>query len=373
MNLINRKMLRDVDLLLVIAAAAAFVYGCVVLYSATYAQPSLTSADPLSIVKKQAVAGLIGLSLALSFMIVGHSILQRAHLLVYAGSVLLLIAVTLVGTRVRGALGWIRVGGFSLQPVEFVKYGIAVALAGHLARKEGPLGIAETVVPLLMAAVPTGIVILQNDLGSALVFIPMVLAMLWAAGADTKVVLGLMAAGLFIAAPLGYFLFLDDYQKARILTFFNPGRDPFGAGYNVIQSVIGIGSGGLLGKGYTGGTQVQLGFVPEHHSDFIFTVIGEELGFIGTAIALLVLMAVIWRCLRIGMATEDRFGNLMCIGISTVMATHVAINVGMSMAIMPCTGIPLPFFSAAGSSVMATLMGLGMAQSVSMRRKKILF
>ncbi|HPU95678.1 MAG TPA: FtsW/RodA/SpoVE family cell cycle protein, partial [Bacillota bacterium] len=247
MNLINRKMLRDVDLLLVIAAAAAFVYGCVVLYSATYAQPSLTSADPLSIVKKQAVAGLIGLSLALSFMIVGHSILQRAHLLVYAGSVLLLIAVTLVGTRVRGALGWIRVGGFSLQPVEFVKYGIAVALAGHLARKEGPLGIAETVVPLLMAAVPTGIVILQNDLGSALVFIPMVLAMLWAAGADTKVVLGLMAAGLFIAAPLGYFLFLDDYQKARILTFFNPGRDPFGAGYNVIQSVIGIGSGGLLG------------------------------------------------------------------------------------------------------------------------------
>ncbi len=373
MNLINRKMIRDLDLMLIVATIVAVAYGCAVLYSATFAQPSLTSSDPFSMVKKQIAAGLIGSALALALMITGHNLLNRTYIFVYAASILVLLGVTLVGVRVRGALGWIRFGGFSLQPVEFVKVGVAIALAGYLSRRSGEVGFGEMIVALAMAAVPTGIVILQNDLGSALVFIPMVIAMLWAAGADTRIIAGLVSAGLFVAAPLGYFVFLDDYQKNRILTFFNPGRDPFGAGYNVIQSVIGIGSGGLLGKGYTGGTQVQLGFVPEHHSDFIFTVIGEELGFIGASLALIVLFVIIWRCLSVGLSTEDRFGNLLCVGISSILMTHVLINVGMGMAMMPCTGIPLPFFSAAGSSLMATIMALGLVQSVSMRRKKILF
>jgi rod shape determining protein RodA len=366
-------MIRDIDGMLLIASVAAFIFGCVMLYSATYAQPSLTSSDPFSIVKKQAIAGGIGIVIGLVAMVVGHNFLAKTYWLVYAGSILLLAAVTFIGIRVRGTYGWVRIGGLSLQPVEFVKIGIAVALAGRISKSEAITGIRDMIVPLVMAAVPTGIVIIQNDLGSALVFIPLVLAMLWAAGADTKLVLGMVGAGLLVLAPLGYFFFLNTYQQERILTFLNPGRDPFGAGYNVIQSVIGIGSGGLFGKGFTAGTQVQLGFVPEHHSDFIFTVVGEELGFIGAALALLIIFTIIWRCLAVGLSTEDRFGNLLGVGIATILLTHVLINVGMGIAIMPCTGIPLPFFSAAGSSVMATILGLSLVQSVSMRRKKILF
>lgn len=366
-------MIKDADAMLVILTLAAFVFGCVMLYSATYSQPQLTGSDPFSAVKKQGIAGAIGLALASFVVLIGHAILRKAYIVVYAGSILMLAAVTVMGVRVRGALGWIRIAGFSLQPVEFVKYGVAIAIAAWLSRREGPIGWQDTIVPLLMAGLPTGIVILQNDLGSALVFIPMVFAMLWTAGADTRLVLGLIAIGFLVVAPVGYFLFLDGYQKARILTFFNPGRDPFGAGYNVIQSVIGIGSGGLTGKGFTAGTQVQLGFVPEHHSDFIFTVIGEELGFIGAAAALVVLFGIIWRTLAVGSSSEDRFGNILCVGIAAILLTHVVVNVGMGIALMPCTGIPLPFFSAAGSSVMATIAGLGLVQSISMRRKKILF
>ncbi len=373
MRLVNRKMLRDIDGLLFLASLAAFIFGCVMLYSATYAQPSLTAADPLAIVKKQAIAGAIGLGIGAVALIMGHGFLKKTHWLVYLGSIALLAAVTVIGVRVRGAYGWVRIGGLSLQPVEFVKIGVAVALAGQISRIDGAIGLKQMILPLAMAAIPTGIVIIQNDLGSALVFIPLVIAMLWAAGADTKLMLGLTGAGLFVAAPIGYFFFLDAYQQERILTFFNPGRDPFGAGYNVIQSVIGIGSGGLLGRGFTQGTQVQLGFVPEHHSDFIFTVIGEELGFIGAAAVLVILFVIIWRCLAVGIASQDRFGNLLGVGMAAILMTHVLVNVGMSIAIMPCTGIPLPYFSAAGSSVMATTLGLALVQSVSMRRKKILF
>ncbi len=373
MSPVNRKMIRDLDGLLLVASIAAFIFGCIVLYSATFAQPSLTGPDPFALVKKQAIAAGIGLVMGISAMALGHNFLKKAYWLVYIASILLLAAVTVIGVRVRGTYGWVRIAGLSLQPVEFVKIGVALALAGRIARSEAITGIKDMIVPLIMAAIPTGIVIIQKDLGSALVFIPLVLAMLWAAGANTKLVLGMVGSGLLVVAPLGYFFFLDTYQQERILTFLNPGRDPYGAGYNVIQSVIGIGSGGLLGKGYAAGTQVQLGFVPEHHSDFIFTVIGEELGFVGAALALAVMFIIIWRCLAVGMSTEDRFGNLLGVGIATILLTHVLINIGMGIAIMPCTGIPLPFFSAGGSSIMATILGLSLVQSVSMRRKKILF
>jgi rod shape determining protein RodA len=176
-----------------------------------------------------------------------------------------------------------------------------------------------------------------------------------------------------LVSPAVFFLGLKDYQRARILTFINPYADPTGTGYNVIQSTIAIGSGGFFGKGFFRSTQVRLNFLPAHHTDFIFSVIGEELGFLGGVAVLAIYAVILWRCLQAASAAKDSFGQLVATGIASMILIHVLINIGMTMSLMPVTGIPLPFLSYGGSSLMANLIAIGFVLNINMRRQKILF
>lgn len=197
--------------------------------------------------------------------------------------------------------------------------------------------------------------------------------MLFVAGANPKLLLSILGLGIFVVAPIAYFFFLSPYQQNRILVFFNPGMDPTGAGYNVLQSLTTIGSGGLFGKGLGNSTQARLNFLPAHHTDFIFSIVAEELGFIGAVLVLVMLFAIVRRGMVISRESKDRFGSLVAIGITAIFLVHILINVGMTMNLSPCTGIPLPFFSAGGSSLIASLLGIGMLESIYMRRQKLIF
>jgi rod shape determining protein RodA len=217
-----------------------------------------------------------------------------------------------------------------------------------------------------------GLILLQPDLGTAMVFVGILFGMLWVAGANPKHLGAIVLAGLILAVPL-FLWVLKPYQQARLMTLFNPYADPTGNGYNVIQSMIAIGSGRFLGKGLFGGTQTQLNFVPEHHTDFIFSVIGEELGFAGGALVLFLFLILLWRIMTVAATSKDKYGALIATGVTAMIGFHVLENVGMTMGVMPVTGIPLPFISYGGSSLMANMIAIGLVLNVGMRRQKIMF
>ncbi|MCR4426563.1 MAG: rod shape-determining protein RodA [Firmicutes bacterium] len=369
----ERRLLRNLDYPLAAAVAVCVLFGCAMIYSATRANPGLTGGDPYSLVKKQALAA--ALALAASFLVIGidYRYLARLAKWIYAGSIGFIISVFFLGTRTQGALAWIRLGPLAIQPSEYAKIGVVVALAAYLAERENLSTLRSLIVPCVIVLVPMGLVVAQNDLGSALVFAPMLFAMLYAAGANPRLLVLIIAGGLLVAAPAAYFFALDGYQRLRILVFLNPGMDPTGAGYNIIQSVIAIGSGGLLGLGYGQSTQARLNFLPAHHTDFIFSVIAEELGFFGAATVLGMLFFIVFRGYAIAGGARDRFGGLVAVGITSTMLVHIFVNAGMTMNVSPCTGIPLPFLSAGGSSLIATMLGIALLQNIHMRRQKILF
>jgi rod shape determining protein RodA len=215
------------------------------------------------------------------------------------------------------------------------------------------------------------LVFLQPDLGTALSFLAILLGMLWAAGVPRGQLAGLVAAGL-VASPLAWPL-LKPYQRTRLLAFLDPGADPLGAGYNLIQSKIAIGSGGVWGKGLFAGTQNTLQFLPMQHTDFVFAVIGEELGFVGAVGVLLLFCLWLWRVLQVASSARDSFGSYLCVGVACMVAFHVLVNVGMTVGLAPATGIPLPFVSYGGTALVAQLAGVGLVLSVAARRSKILF
>jgi rod shape determining protein RodA len=216
------------------------------------------------------------------------------------------------------------------------------------------------------------LIMLQPDLGTALVFIAILFAMLYMSGVPAKHLLVLLLIGA-AASPIAYTYGLKEYQRQRLLIFLDPYKDPTGFGYNVIQSTIAIGSGRLFGKGFLAGSQTQLNFLPEHHTDFIFSVVGEEWGFIGAVVVLALFFTIVWRGLRTAAEARDMYGTLVATGLTTMFLFHVLINVGMNMSAMPVTGIPLPFLSYGGTSLMTNLMAVGIMLNIQARRQKILF
>ena len=370
---LDKRLIRNIDFSLIFFTLLALVVGCVMIYSATRYNDSLTGGDPFYYVNKQIIAAVLGFVVAAVAMLVDYRYLGKMSKLIYFASIVFLLSVFVLGTRTKGAINWIRIGPLALQPSEFTKYGFVVALAAYLTTRDNLSSLKDLIVPFLIAAVPTGIVILQNDLGSALVFPAVLFVMLFVAGADPKLLLSILGLGIFVVAPIAYFFFLSPYQQNRILVFFNPGMDPTGAGYNVLQSLTTIGSGGLFGKGLGNSTQARLNFLPAHHTDFIFSIVAEELGFIGAVLVLVMLFAIVRRGMVISRESKDRFGSLVAIGITAIFLVHILINVGMTMNLSPCTGIPLPFFSAGGSSLIASLLGIGMLESIYMRRQKLIF
>lgn len=361
------RRLRHVDWVLVACTLVLVTVGTLAVASATS-----TPERPLGLLRPRLAHVAVGLAAAAALAGVPYRSLGESWKLLYGASLALLALTDLVGRTALGAQRWLSLGPFSLQPSEPAKLALVVALAWSLSRRQEPPGRLADLVPSLLLTGPLVLLVfLQPDLGSALVFVAILLATLWAAGAPSRQLAGLLAAGV-LAAPLAWPL-LKPYQRARLLVFLDPGMDPLGAGYNLLQSKIAIGSGGLWGKGLFAGTQNTLQFLPMQHTDFVFSVVGEELGFVGAVGLLLVYWVWLMRVLQVGASSRDAFGSYLCVGVASLVGFHVVVNVGMTVGLLPATGIPLPFVSYGGTALVSHLSAVGLVLSVAVRRPKILF
>ncbi len=355
----QRKSWRKFDLWLVLLALALVVFGLLVLRSATLLSGSVVSRQ-LLIQGVYAAAG-VGLMLAVAF--VDYRVIGAFAPLIYVGMLALLALVLVAGTSIYGAQRWIGVGPVSFQPSELAKLATVICLARYWAsRGAGARGLRTLLGSLAIVALPVILVYRQPDLGTSLVLLAIWLGIAFAAGAPLKW-LGLILAVPFIGFPVVWGM-LHDYMRRRLTTFLAPEKDPLGEGYNLIQAKISVGSGGWWGRGLGNGTQTQLNFLRVQHSDFIFAVLGEELGFMG-ATALLVLYGLLFtRCLRVAARSRDSFGQLLAVGVTSMLLFQAFVNVGMNVGLLPVTGIPLPFISAGGSSLVSIFVSLGLLQSV---------
>ncbi len=339
--------------------------GLVTLYSA------VTSASPTPqkiYYFKQLVWYCAGLIVMVISFLINYKLLDRWANAIYAICILLLICVLLFGKYVGGARRWLILGPLSIQPSEFVKIAVIICLARYyskIANIRG-LNLRELLTPLILAAIPIFLIVRQPDLGTAIIVVLIAGSMTVFVKIERRSFLYIIAS-CTITIPMVWF-FLKGYQKKRILTFLNPDRDPLGAGYHIIQSKIAIGSGMISGKGFLKGTQNALSFLPEQHTDFIFSVLAEEMGFVGSVIPLLIFMMLIIWGLNVAYRCRDPFGTILAVGISSMIFWQVFINVGMAMGLMPIVGVPLPFISYGGSSIVAMMICIGLLMNVSMRR-----
>lgn len=368
---IDRRLIKNFDYPLFLLVIAICIMGALVLYSATRGMVP----DPFHYVRRHVIFLAAGIIVMLLICFVDYINFGRMSRYLFAANLVLLSAILIpgLGKTQLGATRWIPIGFFDLQPSEIAKLIMIIVFAKLLADKEGKLEQLSDLAPALAAAlIPVILIFFQPDLGTAMVFGVLLIGMLYVAGVKIRHLLIIGGAAL-AAAPLFWFFLLRDYQKARLLVFMDHNLDPTNLGYQLNQSMIGIGSGGLLGKGLFESTQVRLQFLPEHYTDFIFSVLGEELGFVGAAIILVLFFFLIYRILWIGAHAKDRFGTLLCSGVAIMLAFQVLVNVGMTISIMPVTGLPLPFVSYGNNALLVNLMAIGLVLNVSMRRYKIQF
>ncbi|MFC5720223.1 rod shape-determining protein RodA [Streptomyces gamaensis] len=369
------SVLRRLDWPLLLAALALSALSTLLVYSATRGRTVLTHGDPYYFLLRNIMNTGIGLGLALAAVWVGHQRLRGAVPLLYALSVLATAAVlTPLGATINGARSWIQLGGgFSVQPSEFTKITIALGMAAALASRvdsgEALRPDHRSVVRALgVAALPVLVILLMPDLGSVMVLAVIVLAALLASGAPGRWIGGLLGAGVLGCVLVWQLGILDTYQINRFAAFANPALDPYGVGYNTNQARIAIGSGGLTGAGLFHGPQTTGQFVPEQQTDFIFTVAGEELGFAGAGAIILLIGVVLWRGCRIARGTDELYGAVVAAAVVAWFAFQAFENIGMTLGIMPVTGLPLPFVSYGGSSMFAAWIGIGLLQSIRVRR-----
>jgi rod shape determining protein RodA len=330
-------------------------------YSATHAgrQPELY-------LKQLALVGVGLVGLALAATLDYRRLADRAVLL-YVVSLLALGYVLRFAPVIAGTRRWILLSGFQLQPSELVKLAAAIVVAKVFSEfRQESLGLREVAVPGAAVGLLAFLIAREPDLGSAACLVPLFLAVAFLAGLRMRAVLGL-AAVLLLAAAVTW-PFLKDYQKTRIYTFLDPSLDPRGAGYQKIQSQIAVGSGGFRGRGFLEGSQAQLGYLPARHTDFVFSVLAEETGFVGVFVALLLYLLVLWRMLETARLARDRLGAFLVAGVTAAFAFQVVYNVSMVAGLVPVKGLPLPLMSYGGSSIVASLMGIGLVLSVRMRR-----
>jgi rod shape determining protein RodA len=361
-----------IDWLLMAAATGLVVLGTLLVWSATSAQEDLTGGDPTAYLKKTLVNVAIGVVLMVMVTATDHRWVRILAPVVYLASVVGLVMVLTMGTTINGSRSWIQLVGMSIQPSEFAKLAVVIGMALLVAeRTEGRwrrgVGAVEVVGMLLIAGLPAALILLQPDLGTMLVLSATVFGVLAVAGAGRRWLVGLTLTGLLAAAVAVVAGVLEDYQVDRFMAFTDPELDPRGAGYNVEQARIAVGNGGLLGQGLFEGSQTRSGFVPEQHTDFIFTVAGEELGLVGAGVLIALMAIVIWRALAIAMDTDDVFGRVAAAGIACWFGFQAFQNIGMCLGIMPVTGVPLPFVSYGGSSMFAGMLALGLLQNVHLR------
>lgn len=373
---IERRLIRNLDIPLIATTLALVAFGLVAVYSATF---SLSADDPFAFVRRQLAWAAMGSVAAVALLLTDYRQWGRISRLIYLGTLAVLAAVPFLAPSIQGANRWLVLGPVQIQPSEFAKLAIIVTLARHLSAKESMDAPLDLVGPLLHVGLPMGLIILQPDLGTSLIFIIILFGMLFVAGTPGRYLaaLALAGVGLFLLAAFvssqGWIPIFKDYQLRRLFIFLNPYSDRTGDGWNVIQSMIAIGSGGFFGKGLFAGSQTQLRFLPARHTDFIFSVIGEELGFLGAVFLLGLYFLLLFRGIRLMGHAKDAFGVLIIAGVVSMMFGHILINVGMTLGVMPVTGLPLPFVSVGGTSLISSLMGVAMILNVHMRRHKIRF
>ena len=370
----ERRPIRHVDPVVLLAAAGLVVTGLFMVYSATHQSLSAVGLDPGLYLKRQATFAALGMIVVMLAAGFDYRFLKVYAGLFYAASIVLLVLVrTPLGTTVKGSQRWFQLFGFQLTPSEIAKMALIVMLAAVLSeiRRTGTdLSLQDLYRATGIAALPGILVFLQPDLGTSIVMVAILIGVLVVAGARARH-LGILALTaiilIFGAFQLGL---VKDYQVARLTSFLDPQNDPLRSGYNRTQAEIAIGSGGLFGRGYLEGTQTNLDFVPEQHTDVIFTVVGEEFGFLGAMVLLFLFGVLLWRAFRIALLSKDPFGTYVAAGIASMFAIQIFVNVGMTVGIMPITGIPLPFVSYGGSSLLTNCVAVGLLLNVHMRRFK---
>ncbi len=326
----------------------------------------------LGLWKNQAVSIGLGTVVTLILQFPHYSFLSRLAYLIYIGNMGLLIAVLAFGKSSLGAKRWINLGGFSLQPSELMKLSMVIFLAKYFENKNTTQGmkLTDLIVPSLFVVIPVSFIIVQPDLGTAMIILLVYGSMLLFLKIQPKILL-LLSVVAAISLPVVYNYGLKPYQRQRIITFIDPMSDPKGAGYNSIQSMIAVGSGQLWGKGFKKGTQAHLNFLPEHHTDFIFSVFSEEWGFIGCSVLLLLYGLFIMSGLSVAYQSNDKFASLLAFGIVSIFFWHVFVNMGMVMGMLPIVGVPLPFLSYGGSALLTAMSGVAIL--VNIANKKYMF
>ncbi len=368
----SRIAVPRLDWVLVGSAGAIVLIGTLLVWSATSSNDVLTHGNSAAYVHKHLVNVAIGLVLAAAVMATDHRWVRIVTPVVFAASVAGLVLVLVMGTTINGSRSWLMLGGMSIQPAEFAKLSVVAMTAMLVAeRAENSRGRRVNGVDVLLmlgiAGIPAALIMLQPDLGTMLVLSATVFGVLAVSGVPRRWLTGLFLAGASLAAMVVMAGVLKQYQLNRFMAFTNPALDPRGAGYNTTQARIAIGNGGLFGTGLFDGSQTRSRFVPEQHTDFIFTVAGEELGLVGAGLLIALFAVLIWRALWISRNAEDMFGRVAAAGIACWFAFQTFQNIGMCLGIMPVTGVPLPLVSYGGSSMFASMIALGLLQNIAMR------
>ena len=385
----DRKFFHGIDLGLIITLLALLAASLIIMSTASI---NVIKSDPYNYVKNQVIWIMSGMMILIVAAAIDYNVWRRLNWWIYGFNMLLLMSVLVIGSTAKGAQRWLMItSSIGIQPSEFAKVFVIITFAHFLTTRKDKLNnFKDFIVPLIFVLPPTILIFLQPDLGTALVFGAIFIGMMFMAGANPikfgALIIGTISTAIaaiyfHVATNLPWpFKYLQgmpipmkEYQLNRLLAFIDPVKDTSGDGYQVMQSVWAIGSGGLWGKGYREGTQSQLNFLPEHHTDFIFSVLGEEFGFIGTSILLFIFCIFILRMITVAMKASDDFGMLIVGGVVSMMAFQILVNVGMTSGIMPITGLPLPFISAGGSSMWTNMLAVGLVISVGLRGEKPMF
>ncbi len=361
-----QRALGQVDWLMIASTIGLSGIGVLMIYSAIHTNPDLLSS---SLHWKQAIWSSIGLLLLALILLVDYHYFSRLAYLFYGMVVVMLVLVFVMGKAVYGAKRWLAIGPIQIQPSELAKLAVILVFARYFGTCEStdPLRFRDLFVPLILVLIPVGLVAKQPDLGTGMTILMIASVMVLIVGVQRRVLVYVISACV-ATAPIGW-LFLKDYQKKRILTVFNPEADILGAGYQSMQSKIAVGSGEIWGKGLLQGTQSRLNFLPEKHTDFVFSVLSEELGFIGGTILLILFLIFIHRCLNTALNAGDREGALLATGIGTSFFLYTTLNIAMTLGLFPIVGIPLPFVSYGGSASLTSFIAAGLVLNVRLRRK----
>ncbi len=377
--LLNKKMYRNINIYIPLTVIVLIIIGFFAISSAV--EINRIGSNGIIYLQKQVIATLTGIFIVIFIQFFDYRVFKEYYKLIFWTMIITLFMTRMYGVNISGGRRWLDLGFINFQPSELSKIALILVLASVLDRKNEFDSIIDLILPFLYFLIPFSLIVVENDLGTALVLLAILIIMLYVAGVNKKflyvffgggflTIIAVIASHLYFNTPLP---FLKEYQLNRLVAFINPGIDPRGIGYNIIQSKIALGSGRFFGKGLFDGTQNQLNFLPEKHTDFIFSVIGEEFGFIGIFIIIALYVFLFWQLFKVVLEAKDNFGKLVVSGIIAMFFFHVVENIGMTMGVMPITGIPLPFISYGGTSMVVSLIAIGIVLNINIRKKKLHF